>query len=80
MDHSAAVNSLASAPEPGRCPYYSPCRGLCQAAASVLLLEPRQKLRRCLSDEFDDCPLFLCRLLRASRWHDYARQVGQAER
>lgn len=48
------------------CPFYNPGRGACRAATIEKPLDSTIETKRCLSEDFDDCTLFLCRLLRGS--------------
>jgi hypothetical protein len=46
-----------------RCPF-SDITGLCNASISSLMLTARQKATLCYTEDYDDCPIFLSKILR----------------
>ncbi|MDT8442105.1 MAG: hypothetical protein RQ723_10635 [Desulfuromonadales bacterium] len=49
------------------CPFYQPGSHNCQAASHLWPLDTFERAGLCASDDYDDCPLFLCQALRSSR-------------
>lgn len=49
------------------CPYFDDLRKACGAAADTRFLHPACQTRYCLTDDYDDCPLYLCQALRSSQ-------------
>ena len=56
------------------CPFYNRHQTECRAAAQLHEPNNRYIVSYCSSEDYDDCPLFLCRALRSSeikgRMHD----------
>jgi hypothetical protein len=62
-DNNANMNSIGG----GGCPYYDVDRIECQAATSKYYLDRKVRLRFCLDDNFESCPVFLAKILRGGR-------------
>jgi len=50
----------------GGCPFFQRSTQSCLAARNTLPLEPLFRSSHCFSDDYDNCPLFLCQALRSS--------------
>jgi hypothetical protein len=48
------------------CPFYDSAWGLCRASTACLAPGPGQRLKYCASDDYDNCPFYLCKALRSS--------------
>ncbi len=49
------------------CPFYQAETCTCDAAFSSTYLSPAHISHRCFSEDHEDCPLFLCKILRHSQ-------------
>ncbi len=49
------------------CPFYCAEKSACGAAFSATRLEPTRIAHRCFSEDHEDCPLFLSKILRHSQ-------------
>lgn len=57
----------SSAPDPtSPCPFLQSTPARCRAAAAGRVFDRSRRARRCQSDDHDNCPLFMARLLRSS--------------
>lgn len=56
------------------CPFYAPGPQNCQAASHLWPLDAFSRAGLCGSDDYDDCPLYLCQALRSSRSLGPARE------
>lgn len=46
------------------CPYVSAAASVCEASLSSMVLRSNDRQRFCDSDDYDDCPIFLSKILR----------------
>lgn len=53
--------------QPRSCPFGDLDDNICRASASAMSLDSRKRVHYCCSDNYDNCPLFLCQVLRGSR-------------
>lgn len=61
------TNGTATLTDPAApCPFLASSPGRCQAAFASAGPKRGRLARRCQSDEHDNCPLFMARLLRSS--------------
>ncbi len=51
---------------PGTCPYYSECDSICLASISCMFVSGINALLRCKSEDHDNCPVFLSKVLRSA--------------
>ncbi|WP_144401920.1 hypothetical protein [Geoalkalibacter subterraneus] len=65
---SAIHRSLPSRPAlHSNCPFYCVDKSACDASFSSTRLEPTRIAHRCFSEDHEDCPLFLSKILRHSQ-------------
>lgn len=64
---SAGNTALVSCPGENTCPYLCGETQTCAASFSAMAVDRRKSRDICHSEDFDDCALFLSRLLRHSR-------------
>jgi hypothetical protein len=55
------------------CPDYDGRRQLCLAATGQMIPSRRQQMRYCATDDYDNCPIYLCKALRSSSSHGLDR-------
>jgi hypothetical protein len=67
-------NKCVTSQSSSDCPFYNRPQAECRAAAQLHKPDRLCILIYCRSEDYDDCPLFLCRALRSSeikgRMHD----------
>lgn len=66
--------TLQTATNPG-CPEYVRCKQICLASTRQMVPGRRQQMRYCATDDYDNCPLYLCKALRSSRSHGFDRDT-----
>ena len=49
------------------CPDYDCCGQVCGAATGQVVPNRLQQMRYCATDDYDNCPIYLCKALRSSR-------------
>ncbi|WP_305044024.1 hypothetical protein [Geoalkalibacter sp.] len=64
---SAGNTALALSPTENTCPYLCGQSQTCTASFSAMAVNGRKRRDLCHSEDFDDCALFLSRLLRHSQ-------------
>jgi hypothetical protein len=67
------------APDPAAadagCPDYDCSGQTCQAAIGRVFPCRRQQMRYCATDDYDNCPIYLCKALRSSRTQGLDREA-----
>ena len=48
------------------CPDYDLGKRICLASHSSMIPDSRDRLRYCTTDDYDNCPIYLCKALRSS--------------
>lgn len=56
------------------CPDYDCHRQLCLASTGHLIPGRKQLLSYCASDDYDNCPIYLCKALRSAAAHGLDRE------
>ncbi len=56
------------------CPDYDCHRQLCLASTGNLIPDRKQQLNYCASDDYDNCPIYLCKALRSAATHGLDRE------
>ncbi|WP_305045273.1 hypothetical protein [Geoalkalibacter sp.] len=67
LTRSAGNTALAPTFPENTCPFLREESRTCSASFSVMSLDQRKRRTLCQSEDFDDCALFLSRLLRRNR-------------
>ena len=49
------------------CPDYAACKQVCLASTGQIVPSRRQQMSYCATDDYDNCPIYLCKALRSSR-------------
>ncbi|MGM0415710.1 MAG: hypothetical protein ACQEQK_02050 [Thermodesulfobacteriota bacterium] len=57
-----------------KCPDYDPDTQMCKIATSREVPSERQRSIYCNSDDYDNCPIYLCNALRQSRGYGLDRE------
>lgn len=57
-----------------QCPDYNPDTQLCMIATSKEIPSERQRSIYCNTDDYDNCPIYLCNALRQSRTEGLDRE------
>ncbi len=66
--------TLQTATNPG-CPEYDPLQADLSGFNPADGSRPSQQMRYCATDDYDNCPLYLCKALRSSRSHGFDRDT-----
>jgi hypothetical protein len=49
------------------CPEYDCKKQVCLASISLMIPSRTQQMNYCATDDYDNCPIYLCKALRSSR-------------
>lgn len=49
------------------CPDYDDNKQVCLASTSLMIPSRIQQMNYCATDDYDNCPIYLCKALRSSR-------------
>ena len=49
------------------CPDYDRNKQVCLASTSLMIPSRTQQMNYCATDDYDNCPIYLCKALRSSR-------------
>jgi hypothetical protein len=50
------------------CPFGNVESGICSASLSSMVIGPHRRRSYCSSDNYDNCPVFLAKMLRKKDW------------
>lgn len=56
------------------CPEYDGNKQVCLAATTLMVPDRRQQMQYCATDDYDNCPVYLCKALRSSRGQGLDRE------